>query len=85
MPYVNPFPNGPSAKPADPLLTIGLRLFGLCLFCLVLGRVFVSLVFPESRGQGIPPAALYFLIPVWILGGTGLILMLAGWLRSKLS
>lgn len=63
------------------LLTAGVRMFLACIACLMIGRATVSMFFPHLKGDGIPPAMLAILIPIWTLGGLGLIFAAFGWIQ----
>lgn len=70
-------------KPGLALKTLGGYMVGLCLICLIIGRLIVRILFPEVRGQGIPPGMWFVLIPIWSIGLIGLVLLLVGWVRGK--
>jgi hypothetical protein len=76
-------PRHHTSKPGDATKKLGGYMVGFCLAFLIIGRAVVSFLFPELRGQGIPPAMLFVLIPVWSIGVVGLVLLLAGWIRGK--
>ncbi|MBL8798738.1 MAG: hypothetical protein JNM56_32900 [Planctomycetia bacterium] len=69
-------------RPGSRLKKVGGYMVGLCLACLVIGRAIVRMAFPEMIGQGLTPTTLSILIPIWSLGIIGVLLWLAGWLRS---
>lgn len=71
------------AKPGAGMKKLGGRMVGLCFACLIIGRLVVSIFFPELKGQGIPPAMWIVLIPIWSIGIIGLVLLLVGWVRGK--
>ena len=60
------------------LLRLGQALFRYGIYCLVFGGVTVKIFLPEARGQGFPPGVLYILVPIWIMGGLGIIFSFIG-------
>lgn len=67
------------------LLRLGQALFRYGIYCLVFGGATVKIFFPEARGQGFPPGVLYILVPIWIMGGLGIIFSFIGWLQHRMN
>jgi hypothetical protein len=65
------------------LLKIGGRLIQLFLACLFIGGAAVRIFFPHMRGAGLTPTTLMILVPIWSIGGVGLISWVIG--RIQLS
>jgi hypothetical protein len=62
----------------DRINRIGASMLAGCIAVLVVGRVLALLLFPEWVGRGLTPLALTILIPVWVVGIGGLVLLLVG-------
>jgi hypothetical protein len=65
------------------LLKIGQQLIGLSILCLVIGGAIVKLFFPQMRGDGLTPTDLIILIPIWSMGGIGLVLWIIGCVHHR--
>ena len=78
-------PNKAPQKPGDTMKAIGGGMVGLCILCMLVGGKIARTFFPESQGQGLTPTVLMILIPLWSMGIIGLVLLLVGWIRGKVS
>lgn len=65
------------------LLKAGQYLLLLFIHCLLAGGAIVKLFFPDMVGAGLTPTALMILIPIWSIGGVGLLAFLLGWFQYK--
>lgn len=73
------------ASVEDPwLLSIGRKLFKWFLCCLVVGGSIVRIFFPQMIGGEFTPAALMVLVPVWSIGGIGVLAVILGSLQHKI-
>jgi type IV secretory pathway TrbD component len=61
----------------------GERLLHLFVLCLMIGGATTKIFFPEMLGAGLTPTTLLILIPIWSLGGVGLLLWIVGWLQHQ--
>jgi hypothetical protein len=58
----------------------GKILIASCFAALVVGRCTVEIFFPELVRAGITATSLFLLIPIWSVGGLGVLLSLTGWI-----
>lgn len=65
------------------MTTAGGAMLGLSLLSMMVGGKIISIFFPELKGNGIPPAMWYVLIPIWSIGIIGLLLLFIGWVKNK--
>jgi hypothetical protein len=57
---------------------------GLGFACLIIGRVLVSVLFPEREDKmQLLPWIWFVLVPVWLLILVGAVLFLIGWARGR--
>lgn len=71
--------SGTSAVIAERLARWGQALLGLAMFALAAGGTIVSQFFPEREGEGLSTPLLVLLVPIWAVGGAGILLCLAAW------
>jgi hypothetical protein len=71
------------SKTGARLVQTGVGILGLWFFLSTVGRVAFDLAFSEEAGMR--PLRLMFAIPVWTIGGIGLLLLLAGKLADWLA
>ena len=65
------------------LLRAGKTLIGAFFLCLVIGGATVQVFFPQMRGAGFTPTTLAILIPIWSVGGIGLLTAALGWVQHR--
>lgn len=63
------------------LLKAGAWMLQTHVACLIIGGATVKIFFPQLQGGGIPPAMYAVLIPIWTLGGLGLLFAIIGWIQ----
>lgn len=74
-----------SSKPGARAKTLGGRMVCISLVCLLIGGAIINIFFPEmAKGNKLGIVRLLILIPIWITGITGLVLLLIGW-RQKIA
>ncbi|MBW3542816.1 MAG: hypothetical protein KY476_21345 [Planctomycetes bacterium] len=66
-----------------PLLKIGQKLLQLFFACLVVGGAIVRISFPHMLGAGLTPSALMILVPIWSIGGIGVVAWVLGGLHYR--
>jgi hypothetical protein len=67
-------------KPFAKVMAAGQFLFALFIICLFGGRILVKVFFPERVGAGLDATSLAILIPIWVMGGVGLLLISVAWI-----
>lgn len=60
------------------LLTRGEQLIQLFCICLMVGGATVNIFFPHMLGAGLTPTTLAILIPIWSIGGIGVVAWILG-------
>lgn len=69
-------------RPVTRLGLVGRTLLTTCAGAMVLGGAVMQIFFPERLGKGVDDFALSILIPIWVTGIAGLLLLLIDWLRE---
>lgn len=67
------------------LRQLGGSMVGLCCAGLTIGKAVITIFFPQLRGAPMPVGLLAVLVPILLLGATGVLLWLTGAIVTKLS